>query len=268
MAASISLTAAELAALADTLGEPLPPLGPAELDELPNRRRAELLQLARAALHERGVLVSTPTGDEVAVPVARLVEVLSRPVLSALVYAAPGPRGWSVPTARLAAVPEAMVEQHRVPDGFVLTPHAPDNVIARIAALSGLADGFHAAPGPVTIDARALISALHATSSAVAASELDAGLATTDRDQAGALAAALVGHRVALRVQSRPVGGRRAGLEVAWVAGPAGAWELPLAVTPLAAESGGAAPPGLDRQLVLHPIGAAAVLEAIGALGQ
>ena len=83
MELSITFSDEELASLAGILSESVPRIGLSTLDGLSTARRAERLSAAEASLRSRGIVVTTPTGaTEVAVPVARLVEILSRPVMT------------------------------------------------------------------------------------------------------------------------------------------------------------------------------------------
>lgn len=261
MPTSISLTDAELVVLADTLGEHLAPLGVSSLDELPIRVRAERLHRARESLYSRGILVASAGCDEVRVPVARLLEILGRPLGHIDVYAAQGPAPWDAPTARLAAVPEAVVEQVRIEDGCTLTPYAASDTLGRLAELSGILTGFDPAPAQVRVAPRALARALAAPTPAEAAFELEQDI--PDRSLRQQFSAACCDRRVAVQVRSRPQSGRRTGVELAWVSGPTGAWELPVAYSPLAHPAGA---DGAGDPVLLSPLGAADALHAVSDL--
>lgn len=137
MELSICLTDAELTALAAVLGESLPALGPSTLDSLTAAVRDDRQAEALDSLRRRGVVVTTPGGaTEVAVSVARLVEIVCRPMVVVDVYAADA--GWPAHPHRLSAVALAGVATERIEDGLRLTPFSTADLLRRAAAVSGL----------------------------------------------------------------------------------------------------------------------------------
>ncbi len=127
-----------------------------------------------------------------------------------------------------------------------------------------LVEGFEPAASSVQLSQRALSRALAAPTAAEVDYELAAGL--PDQRQRADVTAALSGRRAAVAVRVKPVGGRRSGLEIAWACGPAGAWELPVSLTPLVTGAEASASVAAnDSDVQLSPLGDA---EAMSALGQ
>ncbi len=267
MELSISFTDAELVALADILGESLPDLGPSTLDRFTAQARAARHADALDSLRRRGV-ITREGRDEVAVVVARLIEILCRPAVVVDVYLGAAGGGWATHPHRLSAASAAGVAVERLADGLRLTPFASGNLLSRAAAVAGLTDEIGPGERTVTIDGAALVRALAATTPARARSELEDGLGDGDRDTLDSLVAAVTARRGALQATIRAAGGHGRGLEVAWVAGPDGAWELPVVATPLAtsvdAERDASDP---ARPLGLVPIGGARLLDSLAELG-
>jgi hypothetical protein len=269
MELSISFTDAELVVLADVLGELLPDLGPSTLDRLTAQARAARLAEALDSLRRRGVVITRGGQVEVAVTVARLVEIVCRPAVVVDVYLGAADGGWAAHPHRLSATGSAGVAAGRLPDGLLLTPFSSGSLLSRVAVATGLTDEIGPAERTVTIGGAALVRALAATTVVRARSELEDGLDDGDRDALGSLVAAVTARRGALRVAIRAAGGRGGGLEVAWVAGPDGAWEVPVVATPLAMSVGAerdASDPA--RPLRLVPIGGAGLLASLASLAE
>jgi len=266
MELSITFSDEELASLAGILSESVPRIGPSTLDGLSTARRAERLSAAEASLRSRGIVVTTPTGaTEVAVPVARLVEILSRPVMTVTIHRGVPGGGWDRHAMEVAVVPEASVL--RVVEGGLhrLTPFATSEVLRRVAALTCATSQVPEGDAPVQVGVRALARALRATGEAVVRQELRDAAGETPPATLDALAAAICAHRAAIGFQSTPRGGRSFGLQLAWVAGAGGAWELPVAATPLAGEAGSA--PRGDSLVTLDPVCGDTLLRALATVG-
>jgi hypothetical protein len=264
---SIMFSDEELAALANILSEKIPRVGPSTLDGLSTARRAERIRAAELSLRARGIVVTTPGGDtEVAVPVARLVEILSRPVVTVSIHRGAAAGGWQEHATQIAVVPEAAVL--RVVEGGLhrLTPFATPDVLRRVATSTCLTSQVEPGDTAVQVDVRALARSLSATSEAVARQELRDATGNARPETVAAMVAAICTHRAAIGIQGTPHGGRSVGLQLAWVAGPAGAWELPVSATPLAGEIGSA--PRDDGLVTLDPVGGPALLRALAAVGE
>jgi hypothetical protein len=266
MELAIMFSDEELACIAGILSETIPRVGPSTLDGLSTARRAERISAAQLSLRTRGIVVTTPSGKtEVAVPVARLVEILSRPVMTVSIHRGAAGGGWEAHAIQVSVVPEASVL--RVVEGGLhrLTPFATSDVLRRVAALTCATSQVSPGDASMQVDVRALARALSATSEVLARQELrDAGGKTRPETLDG-LAAAICTHRAAIGIQSTPRGGRSVGLQLAWVDGPGGAWELPVAATPLAGEVGSA--PRGDALVTLDPVDGAALLRALSTVG-
>lgn len=263
---SIMFSDEELASLAGILSETIPRVGPSTLDGLSTARRAERISAAELSLRARGIVVTTPSGaTEVAVPVARLVEILSRPVMTVSIHRGAACGGWEEHAIQVAVVPEASVL--RVFEGGLhrLTPFATSDVLRRVATLTCATSQVSQGDEPVQVDVRALARALSATSEAVARQELRDATGERRPETLDALAGAICAHRAAIGIQSTPRSGRSVGLQLAWVAGPGGAWELPVAATPLAGEVGSA--PRGDAVVTLDPVDGAALLRELATVG-
>ncbi len=266
MELSIMFSDEELASLAGILAETIPRVGPSTLDGLSTARRAERISAAELSLRARRIVVTTPSGaTEVAVPVARLIEILSRPLMTVSIYRGAAGGGWDGHATEVAVVPEASVL--RVVEGGLhrLTPFATSDVLRRVAALTSASSQVSRGETPVQVDVRALARALSAASEAVARQELRDQNGESPQETLDALAAAICAHRAAIGIQSTPRGGRSVGLQLAWVAGPGGAWELPVAATPLAGEVGSA--PRGDTVVTLDPVDGSALLRALATVG-
>jgi hypothetical protein len=265
---SILFSDEELAALCDILSEKLPRTGPSSLDGLSTARRAERLAAAELSLRARGIVVTTPTGaTEVAVPVARLIEILSRPVIAVSIHRSSTAGSWGEHATQIAVVPEASVL--RVVEGALhrLTPFATPDMLRRVAALTCATSQVSPGDAAVQVEGRALARALDATSEAMARQELRDAAGQARPETVDALAAAICTHRAAIGIQGTPRGGRCVGLQLAWVAGPGGAWELPVSATPLAGADGSAT---IHREGVatLDPIGGPELLRALATVGE
>lgn len=267
MELSITFSDEELASLAGILSENISRVGPSTLDGMSTARRSERIRAAESSLRARGIVVTTPNGaTEVAVPVARLVEILSRPVMTVTIHRGVPGGGWDRYAMEVAVVPEASVL--RVIDGGLhrLTPFATPDVLRRVAAVTCATREVREGDAPVKVEVRGLARALRATGEQAARQELRDAARETATETLDALAAAICGHRAAIGIQSTPRGGRSAGLQLAWVAGPGGAWELPVAATPLAGEAGSAARG--DSVVTLDPVCGDMLLQALATVGE
>lgn len=266
MELSISFDDAELLAIGELLGERIGWLGPSDLDGLTAAERAERSSAAREALLERGVFVVTDGGQtQVAVVVARLVEILSRPLLTVEVRASGSSGGWDPHASRLAAVPEASVAHERVDGRNRLTPFATTDLLRRAARMAGLEASVPAAARGVTIDQRSLARALDAHSAAQVRGEVEAGIAEGDSDLVDGLVSALMGSRGAIDVRTKPMEGRSFGIQLAWIVGSTGAWEMPSRVTPL---DGGADELQGGVLVELVPVSGHRLLEKLASVGK
>jgi hypothetical protein len=144
-----------------------------------------------------------------------------------------------------------------------LTPFASGDLLVRAAVAAGLTDEITPCARAVTIDGAALARALAATTPTLARSELEAGIGQGDRDVLGSLVAAVTGRRGALQVAFRSTGGHGGGVEMAWVVGPDGAWEIPVVASPLATVGAESDTSGPARPLRVVPIGGAELLAAL-----
>jgi hypothetical protein len=231
---SIVFDDAELAALCDLLGERIGRLGPSALDGLTAAVRSDRLASARVALFDRHVLVTTDGGEtQVAVVVAKLVEILSRPLITVDIHMREPGAGWAPHASRLAAITEASVAHERVGGGNRLTPFATVDLLRRTASMSGLRSDITPAARSVTIDQRSLANALNASSDAHIRGEIESGIADDHKDMVDELVVALRGRGGAIDIRTKPEDGWSYGVQLAWIVGPSGAWELPTHVTPL-----------------------------------
>jgi hypothetical protein len=173
--------------------------------------------------------------------------------------------GWQEHATQIAVLPEAAVL--RVVEGGLhrLTPFATSDVLRRVATSTCLTAELAPGDAAVQVDARGLARSLSATSEAVARQELCDATGKDRPETIAALAAAICTHRAAIGIQGTPHGGRSVGLQLAWVAGPAGAWELPVSATPLAGDVGSALPG--DGLVTLDPVGGPALLRALATVG-
>ena len=139
MELSISFSDAELLSIGQLLGERIGWLGPSALDGLTAAGRSERLAAARRSLLDRRVFVVADDGQtRVAVVVARLVEILSRPLLTVEVRTGCPGCGWGAHASRLAAVPEASVAYERVDGQNRLTPFVTTDLLRRAARMAWL----------------------------------------------------------------------------------------------------------------------------------
>ena len=204
MEQSISFSDAELSLLADLLGESFP--GQLGTD----RHRAadgDARRGAESALRRRGVVVDTGAGRaEVVLTVARLVQVLSRPMIRIDIGIAEGT--WSVGTCCLAVGPR-VVEAARVEGGYWLTPFATGGLVRRVAERARIGDVIPG-PRPVSLPSSCLTAVSRAGDPARARAELADGLPDHDRDLLDTLADAFAGRRTVIDLRSRAVAGRAA----------------------------------------------------------
>ncbi|MCB2178088.1 MAG: ESX secretion-associated protein EspG [Actinomycetales bacterium] len=252
MEQSISFADAELALLADLLGESFPRQLGAD-----HHRAAtsDARRGAESALRRRGVVVDTDAGRaEVVLTVARLVQILSRPMIRIDIGVGAGT--WAAGSHHLAVGPRVGVEAARVEGGYRLTPFATGGLVRRMAERARIGDVIPG-PRPVSLPSSCLVAVSRAGDPARARAELADGLRDRDRDLTDALTDAFAGRRTVVSVRSRPVTGRAGGLELAWVGAARGAWEVPPAITEPGPEIDG------TTTAELEPIGAERLLTAI-----
>lgn len=257
MERSIAFGHEELAALAGSLGEQLPSIGPDPFADLPSSERHRLLEAGTRSLRARNVLTTGDDGSvQVALAAARLLEITCRPTVAITINRSDG-AGWEAHPSRVACIPGASVATVWDDGVHRFTPFATENVLRRLATVAGIDHDLTPAAEPLSLDHHTLATAL---ATALPAVRRDL-FANGPDDLAGALVDDLAGaHAVAVRVAHRPVGGHQVGGEVAWLTGSAGTWELPASATPL---GGPLRPTPGTTAVPLLPVSGSALLSAI-----